>query len=83
MVNVVPGNGKSIGDGLRNLNNGAYADFEREVAALARQPGNDVQVRIMPGYAENNLSRRPDLFTLTYRTNGGEWVPPTRLENKW
>jgi YD repeat-containing protein len=83
MINVVPGNGKRTGDGQRNLNNGAYADFEREVTALVRQQGNNVQVRITAGYNEGNSSRRPDVFNLTYRVNGGEWELPTRLENKW
>jgi hypothetical protein len=83
MVNVVAGNGKPIGDGLRNLNNGDYADFERKVTELAKDPNKQVEARVTPIYADGNTSRRPDFFNVSYRVDGGEWQIPQQLENKW
>lgn len=83
MINVVPGNGKPIGDGLRNLNNGDYADFERKVSALAADPAKQVEARMEAIYDPSNSTRRPDYFRLTYRVDNGEWSAPRVLENKW
>ena len=72
-LNVVPGNGKPIGDGLPNHNNGAYKRFENEMARL-REAGHDVEVRISPEYTAGNTSTRPDSFIAEYRTDGGRWI---------
>lgn len=72
-LNVVPGNGKPIGDGLPNLNNGAYKRFENQIAELRAQ-GHDVEIRVSPQYNAGNLGNRPDRFVAEYRTDGGRWV---------
>lgn len=73
-LNVVPGNGKPIGDGLPNLNQGAYSRFEDRIAQIAQQPGNRVEVRIEMNYDAGNASARPDSFDAAYRVNGGRWI---------
>ncbi|MEP7041730.1 MAG: DNA/RNA non-specific endonuclease [Dokdonella sp.] len=72
-LNVVPGNGKPIGDGLANLNNGAYKRFENEIANL-RAGGHEVEMRVSPQYNPGNVSSRPDRFVAEYRTDGGRWI---------
>lgn len=76
-LNVVPGNGKPIGDGQPNLNQGAYKRFENMVAKLAENPKNAVEVRIRAAYDDANASSRPDSFEASYRVNGGAWRTQT------
>jgi hypothetical protein len=73
-LNVVPGNGKPLGDGLPNLNQGPYKTFENQIAKLAADPHNTVEVRIRPQYDPGNLTNRPDEFAVGYRVNGGKWM---------
>ena len=73
-LNVVPGNGKPLTDGLPNLNHGANKRFENQVAKLASDANNSVEVRIQPEYNPGNLTTRPDGFTAAYRMNGGDWI---------
>lgn len=73
-LNVVPGNGKPLGDGQPNLNQGAYSRFEDRIAELAEQPGNRVEVRIEMNYDATNATARPDSFDAAYRVNGGRWM---------
>lgn len=72
-LNVVPGNGKPIGDKLPNLNNGAYKRFENTIADL-RAKGSEVEIRVSAEYNPGNLSNRPDTFIAEYRVDGGRWV---------
>jgi len=72
-LNVVPGNGRPIGDGVANLNQGAYKQFENTVARLAENPANRVEMRVETRYADGNGSTRPDEFIASYRVNGGKW----------
>jgi hypothetical protein len=72
-LNVVPGNGTPA-NGLSNLNQGAYASWERQVKNLAKEPGNSVEVRVEPRYNGSNTTSRPDAFVAKYRVNGGDWV---------
>jgi hypothetical protein len=71
-LNVVPGNGRSIGDGLPNLNQGPYKHFENTVAQLAEK--HKVEVRIEAGYDAANKTTRPDSFQASYRVDGGVWM---------
>jgi DNA/RNA non-specific endonuclease len=73
-LNVVPGNGRPIGDGLPNLNQGAFKRFENRVAEVAGQSGNNVEVRIRTEYDASNLTNRPDNIIGAYRVNGGRWI---------
>jgi len=73
-LNVVAGNGKPLADGLPNLNQGAYKRFENQVAQLASDPHNTVELRIQPQYSPSNLTTRPDGFSAAYRVNGGDWI---------
>jgi DNA/RNA non-specific endonuclease len=73
-LNVVPGNGRPIGDGLPNLNQGAFKRFENRVADLAAQSGNRVEVRVRTEYDASNLTNRPDNIVGAYRVNGGRWI---------
>lgn len=75
-LNVVPGNGKPIGDGLPNLNNGDYKRFENELARLA-EAGHAVDMRVSPQYNPGNTSHRPDVFVAEYRVDGGDWIDQT------
>ena len=72
-LNVVPGNGKPIGDGIPNLNQGAYKRFENTVRDLASNPSNKVEVSVEPRYSAGNTTNRPDQFIASYRVNGGKW----------
>lgn len=76
-LNVVPGNGRPIGDGKPNLNQGDYKRFENTVAKLAENPGNTVDVRIQAQYKGTNAGSRPDSFQAQYRVNGGVWRTQT------
>lgn len=80
-LNVVPGNGKPIGDGAPNLNQGAFKRFENQIAELASDPNKRVEVRILSKYADGNASSRPDEFVAQYRVNGGLWRKQT-FKNK-
>jgi hypothetical protein len=73
-LNVVAGNGKPLADGLPNLNQGAYKRFENQVAQLAADPHNTVELRIQPQYNPGNLTSRPDGFSAAYRVNSGDWI---------
>ncbi|RIQ28159.1 DNA/RNA non-specific endonuclease [Jiangella rhizosphaerae] len=68
-LNVVPGNGKPLGDGMRNLNQGRYADMERYLREALGNNQN-VQVDIVPSYRPDNLTTRPDLFTVRTWVDG-------------
>ena len=72
-LNVVPGNGKPIGDGVPNLNNGAYKQFENNLATL-RAEGKAVDMRVHAQYNPGNTSARPDAFVAEYRVDGSRWV---------
>ncbi|WP_440222994.1 DNA/RNA non-specific endonuclease [Dokdonella sp. MW10] len=72
-VNVVPGNGKPIGDGLPNLNNGAYKRFENQIAGLLEN-GHDVDMQVTLTYNPGNTTTRPDAFVASYRVDGGDWI---------
>ncbi|MEJ2459956.1 MAG: DNA/RNA non-specific endonuclease [Novosphingobium sp.] len=72
-LNVVPGNGKPLGDGTANLNQGAFKRFENTVADLA-EDGRTVEVRITAQYDAANTSNRPDSFRAQYRVEGGDWI---------
>ena len=76
-LNVVPGNGRPLADGLPNLNQGAFKRFENRVAGLAEQPGNRVEMRIRAEYDPTNVSNRPDRLVGEYRVNGGNWLSQT------
>jgi DNA/RNA non-specific endonuclease len=65
-LNVVPGNGKPLGDGLPNLNQGPYKTFENRIAKLAAGPRKTVEVRIRPQYNASNLTSRPDEAELAF-----------------
>ncbi|KLJ02481.1 hypothetical protein WQ56_02835 [Luteimonas sp. FCS-9] len=75
-LNVVPGNGKPIGDGLPNLNNGDYKRFENQLARLT-EAGHEVDMRVSPQYNPGNTSTRPDAFVAEYRVDGGDWIDQT------
>lgn len=68
-LNVVPGNGKPLGDGLANLNQGQYAQMERY---LREALGNNqsVQVDIVPRYRPDNTTTRPDSFRVQTWVDG-------------
>jgi DNA/RNA non-specific endonuclease len=73
-LNVVPANGEPLADGLPNLNQGPYKAFENQIAKLASDPHNTVELRIRPQYNAGNLTNRPDEFNVGYRVNGGKWI---------
>lgn len=79
-LNVVAGNGRPIGDGLPNLNQGAYKRFENTVANLAEQ-GRNVEIRVETRYNASNATTRPDEFVASYRVDGGRWRMQT-FDNK-
>ena len=72
-LNVVPGNGKPIGDGLANLNQGAYASLERTIRKMATGLGHPVEIRITPQYTAGNLSKRPDTILVEFRPGTEDW----------
>ena len=69
-LNVVPGNGKPICDGLANLNQGAYASLEGTIRKMASSSATPVGIRITPQYIAGNLSRRSDTILVEVRTKG-------------
>ena len=69
-LNVVPGNGRSIGDGQPNLNQGEYKSFELEIGQLLKD-GRKVRVRILAVYDHDNTSNRPDFFVYSYQVDDG------------
>ena len=69
-LNVLPGNGKPIDDGLANLNQGAYAKMERELRGALKE-GKSVSIDIRPVYP-NPKDPRPSEFAV------GAWV-----DGKW
>ena len=75
-LNVVPGNGKPLADGTKNLNTGAYGhQFEGQIRSLKREnPGLKIEMRVEPQYDAGNLGSRPDEFIASYRTEGGKWI---------
>jgi hypothetical protein len=58
-LNVLPGNGKPIDDGLANLNQGEYATMERALRG-ALKDNKAVQVEIAPQYPAGAATTRPD-----------------------
>lgn len=78
-LNVVPGNGKPIGDGLANLNQGQYGQFERTLRELAADPDRTVEMRVEMRYNDGNTSNRPDEFVAMYRVDGGRWREQTMI----
>lgn len=79
-LNVVPGNGKPIGDGVPNLNTGAFQQFENRIRDL-NNSGRDVEIRVEPKYTDGNTTSRPDTFDAYYREAGGVWFR-FKLTNK-
>ena len=73
-LNVVPGNGKPIGDGLANLNQGAYASLERTIRKMASSSAAPVEIRVTPQYTAGNLSRRPDTIVVEVRSGAQDWT---------
>ena len=49
-------------------------DFENPVAELAAKTGSPVPVKISVGYADGNVSLRPDAFLTQYQRASGAWV---------
>ena len=70
-LNVVPGNGKRVDpDGPPNLNQGAYAKFEKAIKKARNDPNNigkDIEVKVVPVYNSYNKTNRPDYFEAEYR----------------
>lgn len=77
LLSVVPGNGRALADGLSNLNQGAYAQWERRLRALSGDPANTVHFQVEPQYDPGNLSRRPDRIVTRHRVNGGKFEEAT------
>jgi hypothetical protein len=72
-LNVLPGNGKPIDDGLANLNQGQYATMEKALRS-ALKSGKDVSIEIVPTYRSGNKTTRPDSFEVTTLVDGKEKV---------
>lgn len=79
-INVVSGNGVRIDDGLANLNQGAYAKFEKEIRKQLAA-GRDVRVEIRVVYGPRNSTTRPDEFVARL-TVDGDRSRPYRFVNK-
>lgn len=74
-LNVVPGNGKPLADGTKNLNTGAYATFERQIRQIKQaNPDLEIRMRVEAVYDAGNHSARPDAFVASYRAEGGRWI---------
>lgn len=74
-LNVVPGNGKPLPDGTKNLNTGAYATFERQIRQIKQaHPDLKIQMRVEALYDAGNTTSRPDAFIASYRAEGGKWI---------
>jgi hypothetical protein len=48
--------------------------FENQIAKLAADPHDAVDVRVMSRYDAGNLTTRPDEFAVAYRVNDGRWI---------
>jgi hypothetical protein len=72
-LNVLPGNGKPIDDGLANLNQGAYATMERKLRQGLKD-GKDVEFELTPVYPKHAdgapASTRPDMFVVRTWVDG-------------
>lgn len=68
-LNVLPGNGKPIDDGLANLNQGEYARMERAMRG-ALKDGKDVSIDLTPVYRSGNATTRPDRFDVVTTVDG-------------
>ena len=66
---------------MKSLNLSGYKKSEYEVASLAREPGNTVNVKIDAAYKASNNTTRPDAFYASHQVNGGDWVT-TVFRNK-
>ena len=74
-LNVVPGNGKRLKDGLPNLNQGPYKQFENDIFELASKNPGKVELKIELRYNHGNISARPDVIYGSYRLSGSnEWI---------
>lgn len=73
-LNVLPGNGRPIDDGLANLNQGAYARMET-VLRGALQGGSEVRFHLRTVYPEG-ITTRPDRFVVEAWIDGRprQWV---------
>ncbi|WP_131106091.1 DNA/RNA non-specific endonuclease [Ornithinimicrobium sufpigmenti] len=73
-LNVLPGNGRPIDDGLANLNQGAYARMEN-VLRGALQGGSEVRFNLRTVYPEG-ITTRPDRFVVEAWIDGRprQWV---------
>jgi hypothetical protein len=78
-LNVLPGNGKPIDDGLANLNQGEYAKMERALRGALRD-GGDVRIELTPVYPSGSVTTRPDRFVVDTWVNGRH--EPYEFENK-
>ena len=67
-LNVLPGNGRPIDDGLANLNQGAYARMERALRDALRD-GKDVRFELTTIYPDGNTFR-PSKFLVTAWVGG-------------
>ncbi|OLT41815.1 hypothetical protein BJF86_02025 [Serinicoccus sp. CNJ-927] len=85
-LNVVPGNGKPLADGTKNLNNSGYAKMERSLRDAIRDPDvASVSVKLEPKYMSTNVSVRPDAFnvvTTITRKDGTIETKPYFFENQ-
>lgn len=85
-LNVVPGNGRPLADGTKNLNNSGYARMERSLRDAIRDPDvADVAVRMEPVYFDANSTVRPDVFrvvTTITRADGTVTTTPYRFLNR-
>lgn len=73
-LNVLPGNGRPIDDGLANLNQGAYARMERTLRDALGQ-GKDVRFELQTVYPDGDTFR-PSEFLVTAWVDGDlvEWT---------
>ncbi len=67
-LNVLPGNGKPIDDGLANLNQGQYARMEKRLRD-ALKDGRSVSIEIKPQYGRAG-DRRPTRFDVSAWIDG-------------
>ncbi len=82
LLSVVPGNGRRLADKLPNLNQGAYAQWERGLRALSADTENKVFFQVEPRYNAGNTSRRPDKIIVRHRVNDGDFKTATFI-NKY
>lgn len=68
-LNVLPGNGRPIDDGLANLNQGAYSSMERQLrGALNANPPKEVSIELEAIYPPGSATTRPERFEV------GAWI---------